>query len=116
MKASQWPMQKRYGQAVPVVELIVWNTVADAFIKLIEGRFRARKLRIHTSYLHHNDVNKDTLMQHFIMEGVTAVMMVDSQDEAQGKVYMQVFGRPKGADTSNVRFDGKLKKKAFNHF
>jgi hypothetical protein len=48
------------------------------------------------------------LMQHFIMEGVTAVVMVDHQDEAHGKVYMQVFERSNGDDASNVRFDGTL--------
>jgi hypothetical protein len=105
-KSSYWPPQRRYGQAVPVVELVVWDNVPDSFIAYIEGRFRAKKLQLHTSYLQQNDVDKDTLMQHFVMEGVTAVIMVDRNDEVRGKVYMQVFERSGAADTSNVRFDG----------
>ena len=105
-KASFWPPQRRYGQAVPMVELIVWDKVPESFITYIEGRFRASRLQLHTTYLHHNDVDKNTLMQHFVIEGVTAVIMVDRNDEAQGKLYMQVFRRSGTANDSNVHFDG----------
>ncbi|KAH8551037.1 hypothetical protein BGW37DRAFT_48530 [Umbelopsis sp. PMI_123] len=104
-KANFWPPQRRYGQAVPVVELIVWDKVPDAFIAYIEGRFRTSRLQLHTTYLHHNDVDKNTLMQHFVIEGVTAVIMVDRNDEVQGKVYMQVFRRSGITNNSNVHFD-----------
>jgi len=104
-KTSYWPPQRRYGQAVPVVELVVWDNVPESFITYIEGRFRAGNLQLHTSYLQQNDVDKDTLMQHFVMEGVTAVIMVDRNDEVRGKVYMQVFERSPSANASNVRFD-----------
>ncbi|KAI9288331.1 hypothetical protein BC943DRAFT_316285 [Umbelopsis sp. AD052] len=104
-KASFWPPQRRYGQAVPVVELIVWDKVPDSFITYIEGRFRASRQQLHTTYLHHNDVDKNTLMQHFVIEGVTAVIMVDRNDEAQGKLYMQVFRRSGTTNDSNVHFD-----------
>lgn len=89
-----------------MVELIVWDKVPESFITYIEGRFRASRLQLHTTYLHHNDVDKNTLMQHFVIEGVTAVIMVDRNDEAQGKLYMQVFRRSGTANDSNVHFDG----------
>ncbi|KAI8138544.1 hypothetical protein BJV82DRAFT_582714 [Fennellomyces sp. T-0311] len=97
-------LQKRVGKDVPIVQVVAWGNVSHAFTDYIEKSFRMRSISIHTMYLQYNQVTRDEVVTHLIMEGVKALLVVDHSKEMHHRVYLQVF-EPDESHTGSFRFD-----------
>ncbi|ERT02759.1 hypothetical protein HMPREF1624_01061 [Sporothrix schenckii ATCC 58251] len=97
-------LKTRYGANVPDVQFLVAQGLDREFIKWAQAPFKDRGLTTDVTFLTSHTPPRDSIIQVHILEGVIAVVDLNSREQANGKIPLQVFNRQAGA--SNVRFDG----------
>lgn len=75
------------------------------FIRYVEDTFRAQNLRINVLIMSPR-LPEAAVVRRQIIEGVLAIVRLDTGSLAKGKVNVQVFDRRGGA--GNVQYNGKL--------
>ena len=110
-KRKDFPLPRRYGSSVPIVQVIAMGDADRPFISIVENAFRGRSTSIHTLFLQPDSVSRDAIVKQMIYEGVKAVIIIERGMEIERKIYLQVFHRNNGIDTDAVRFDGMTKEK-----
>ncbi|KIH89088.1 hypothetical protein SPBR_07348 [Sporothrix brasiliensis 5110] len=91
------------GTAMAVAFLVAQGLDRE-FIKWAQAPFKDRGLKTDVIFLTSHTPPRDSIIQVHILEGVIAVVDLNSREQANGKIPLQVFNRQAGA--SNVRFDG----------
>ncbi|KAI7871293.1 hypothetical protein BDF14DRAFT_1216362 [Spinellus fusiger] len=94
-----------YDNDFPPIQAIIWGDVNTNFVDYIENTFKTEGIPIHTRFLQYGMISRDAIVKQMIVEGVRALIIVESEQEMQGKVYLQVFEQNKDNDTNSVRFD-----------
>ncbi|KAL0088139.1 hypothetical protein F4703DRAFT_1926886 [Phycomyces blakesleeanus] len=99
------PYPNDFESNTPLVQAIVWGDVNHNFVEYIHIAFKAQGIPIQTRFLQYGVVSRDIVIKQMIMEGARAVLIVEPDQEIQGKVYLQVFEQSGSTDTNSVRFD-----------
>ncbi|KAL1899240.1 nuclear polyadenylated RNA-binding protein 3 [Sporothrix stenoceras] len=97
-------LKTRYGSDVPDVQLLVAQGLDREFIKWVQVPFHERGLKTDVILLTPHTPPRDSIIQVHVLEGVTAVVDLDTRSQANGTIPVQVFNRLGGV--SNIRFDG----------
>ncbi|KAI7857187.1 hypothetical protein BDC45DRAFT_501880 [Circinella umbellata] len=104
-KRKDFPLPRRYGNSVPVAQVIAMGDADRHFISTVENTFRSHNTSIHTLFLQPDSVSRDAIVKQMIYEGVKAVIFIEKGMEIEREIYLQVFHRNNGNDTDAVRFD-----------
>lgn len=96
------PYPRRDPRNVPDIQLIVIDTVDQAFINWIEDGFKRKGLSAATTWLNQR-TPLQAVVKRQIVEGVQAVVKISSSHQVRSKIPLQVFDR--GAGSSNVTFN-----------
>ncbi|CAK7208974.1 nuclear polyadenylated RNA-binding protein 3 [Sporothrix curviconia] len=97
-------LKTRHSGDVPDVQFLVSQGLDREFIKWVQGPFFERGLKTDVLYLSSHTPPRDSIIQVHVLEGVIAVVDLDSRAQATGTIPVQVFNRSAGV--KNVRFDG----------
>ncbi|CAK7207594.1 nuclear polyadenylated RNA-binding protein 3 [Sporothrix eucalyptigena] len=97
-------LKTRHSNDVPDVQFLVAPGLDREFIKWAQAPFLERGLKTNVLYLTTYMPPRDAIIQVHVLEGVIAVVDLDSRAQATGKIPVQVFNRSVGV--KNVRFDG----------
>ncbi|KAJ8126710.1 hypothetical protein O1611_g6927 [Lasiodiplodia mahajangana] len=92
----------RYGPDIPDVQFLLLQDVRPDFIAWVEAAFVHEGLTVKTMFLHPR-FPRDAVIQRQVLEGVHAVVELDTRSEGLGRVPLQLFDRSGGYD--NVRYD-----------
>lgn len=96
------PYPRRDPRNVPDVQLIVVDTVDQAFINWIEDGFKRKGLQAATTWLN-SRTPLPAVIKRQIVEGVQAIVKISSSHQVRSKIPLQVFDRSGGS--SNVTFN-----------
>ncbi|KAK4192201.1 putative splicing factor, arginine/serine-rich 6 [Podospora australis] len=92
---------RRYGPDVPDVQLLMLPEVSRDFVTWVQHSIQGQGLRTDVMLLNPR-FPRDTIVRRMILEGVHAIIDLDSAAQAQGRFDIQVFQR--GMDTT-TRFE-----------
>lgn len=96
----------RNGQNIPQVQIVSWSNAYRNFVSHVEGVLAHHSLRASSAFIQYSQSNRDEIIKQLVLEGVKALIIVDSANESKHKVYLQVFRANENGE--GVRFDGKL--------
>lgn len=100
----------RNGGEVPAVQIISWNT-DSALMNYINSLFTQKHIRTDARVFNYLNYSRGELVKQMVLEGVKAIVLIDSGNSDQGKVYLQVFAPVDHGD--GVRYDGNVVTNAF---
>ncbi|KAK4520936.1 Superoxide dismutase [Mn], mitochondrial [Mucor velutinosus] len=92
----------RNGGEVPAVQIISWNT-DNALMNYINSLFTQKHIRTDARIFNYLNHSRGELVKQMVLEGVKAIVLIDSRNSEQGKVYLQVFAPVDHGD--GVRYD-----------
>ncbi|KAG0128430.1 hypothetical protein HOY82DRAFT_489120 [Tuber indicum] len=95
---------RREPKDVPDVQAIVTDELDRNFIWWVEKAFRARSLTYDLLYLHPR-MPLDSVIKQQILEGVQAIVFLDSQKQRESSISLQVFNRHGSAEAGYDRYD-----------
>lgn len=78
--------------------------LSSEFIRYVEDTFRTQNLRVNVLIMSPR-LSEAAVVRRQIIEGVLAIVRLDTGSLAQGKVNVQIFDRRLGA--GNVQFNGE---------
>ncbi|KAI9489668.1 hypothetical protein BDB00DRAFT_841934 [Zychaea mexicana] len=104
-RRKDFPLPRRYGSNVPVVQIIAMSDADRPFVNYVENAFQNRSTTIHTLFLQQDSVSRDAIVKQMIYEGVKAIIIIERGCEVLRTIYLQVFDRSAETDTDAVRFD-----------
>ncbi|RPA98959.1 hypothetical protein L873DRAFT_1685803 [Choiromyces venosus 120613-1] len=95
---------RREPKDVPDVQAIVTDELDRNFIWWVEKAFRVRNLTYDLLYLHPR-MPLDPVIKQQILEGVQAIVFLDSQKQRDSNISLQVFNRHGSAEADFDRYD-----------
>ncbi|PVH97676.1 hypothetical protein DM02DRAFT_73776 [Periconia macrospinosa] len=102
-RSDELPLPFRAPNDIPDVQVLVLNeTLPRDFIRWVEETFRRASLRIDVLIMSPR-LDESAVVQRQIVEGVLAVVRLDSAALAKGKIDIQIFNRQHGVH--NVQFN-----------
>ncbi|KAF2641360.1 hypothetical protein P280DRAFT_489748 [Massarina eburnea CBS 473.64] len=102
-RSDDLPLPFRAPSQIPDVQVLVLNEgLPRDFIRWVEDTFRRAGLRIDVLIMSPR-LDESAVVQRQIVEGVLAVVRLNTATLAKGKIDIQIFDRRRGAN--NVQFD-----------
>ncbi|KAK4232016.1 hypothetical protein QBC38DRAFT_450869 [Podospora fimiseda] len=92
---------RRYGNDIPDVQILLLQEVSREFVTWVTGALHNRGLRTDVMYLNPRFPRK-MVMERQVLEGVHAIIDLDYNAQAQGKINLQLFIRAPG---TTIRFE-----------
>ncbi|KAI0202846.1 hypothetical protein F4808DRAFT_60413 [Astrocystis sublimbata] len=96
-------LPRRYGPDVPEVQFLLLQTVNHDFVTWVQNLFIAQGLKVAIMFLEPH-LTREVVIQNLVIEGVHAVVELDLNMQASGKIPVQIFNRSTGNQT--VHYNG----------
>ncbi|CEP19050.1 hypothetical protein [Parasitella parasitica] len=92
----------RNGNEAPAVQIVSWNN-DHGLRNYVESLLTQANIQTNAAIFNYSNYSRDELVKQMVLEGVKAIILIDSKNSSQGKVYLQVFAPVDHGD--GVRYD-----------